>query len=94
MALFSATMPPPIRRIADEYLRHPAIVTIEGKKQAAETVRQRFLVSLPRNKVETLARVLESEPTDGVIVFVKTKVTTAELAEELLRREAKRSKNQ
>ena len=86
MALFSATMPPPIRRIADEYLRHPAIVTIEGKKQAAETVRQRFLVSLPRNKVETLARVLESEPTDGVIVFVKTKVTTAELAEELLRR--------
>ncbi len=86
IALFSATMPDPIRQIADQYLRNPVVVKIASKQQTADTIRQRYLVTRREQKLEMLARVLESEPTDGVLVFVKTKMTTAEVAEALAER--------
>ncbi len=81
IALFSATMPEAIRRIAQQHLSDPVEVTIQEGASAAETVRQHFLVVPPRQKQLALQRVLEAEATDGVIVFVKTKSTTEQLAE-------------
>ena len=81
IALFSATMPVEIRRIAQQHLRNPEEITIQDRTSAADTVRQRFLVVPPPQKQMALARVLEAEPIDGAIVFVKTKNTTACLAE-------------
>jgi ATP-dependent RNA helicase DeaD len=83
IALFSATMPGPIRRIASEHLRDPIQITIDSGAKTADTVRQRYLVTVPHLKPMVLSRVLECEPTDGVIVFVKTKSTTENLADYL-----------
>ncbi|MGC4002324.1 MAG: DEAD/DEAH box helicase [Pirellulales bacterium] len=81
IALFSATMPEPIRRIASKHLRNPEHVVIKQKTATADTVRQRFLVVAPHRKEAALARVLEAEPIDGVIIFVKTKSSAGPLAD-------------
>jgi ATP-dependent RNA helicase DeaD len=81
IALFSATMPEAIRRIAQQHLREPAEITIQQKTATADTVRQRFIIAAPHQKEAALARILEAEPTDGVIVFVKMRSTTEPLAE-------------
>lgn len=81
IALFSATMPEPIRRIAQQHLRNPAEITIARKTATAETIDQRFVIVTPHSKEDVLARILEAEPTDGVLIFVKTKSTTEPLAE-------------
>jgi ATP-dependent RNA helicase DeaD len=86
IALFSATMPEPIRRIAQQHLRNPAEVTIRQKTATADTIRQRFLVVGHHQKEQALARILEGEPVDGAIVFVKMKSTTEPLAEFLSQR--------
>ena len=83
IALFSATMPDAIRRIAQTHLRNPVEITIQQGASAAETVRQRYLVVPPPQKQQALTRILEAEPTDGVIIFVKTKNTTEYLADYL-----------
>ncbi|MEZ6118175.1 MAG: helicase-related protein [Pirellulaceae bacterium] len=84
IALFSATMPKPIRAIAQKYLKDPVEVAIEMSTKTAETVHQRYLISRHRQKFDDLTRVLEGEPTDGVIIFVRTKSRTVELAEHLV----------
>lgn len=81
MALFSATLPGPIRQIAQKYLKDPAEVTIAGRTATADTVHHRYVVAAPRQKQAALARILEAEPTDGVLVFVKMRSTTEPLAE-------------
>lgn len=81
IALFSATLPDPIRRIAQQHLRNPAQVTIHQKSATADTIRQRFVVAAPYQKEATLARILEAEPIDGVLVFVKMRSTTEPLVE-------------
>jgi ATP-dependent RNA helicase DeaD len=86
VALFSATLPEPIRRIAREHQRDPKEIRIESEVRTAETVRQRSIVVNWRDKVDALARILEVEETDGVIVFVATKSTTTELADQLIER--------
>ncbi|WP_286177430.1 DEAD/DEAH box helicase [Rhodopirellula sp. JC639] len=85
VTLFSATMPGPIRSIADRYLVDPALVTIEKKHVTAESIRQRAVIVPPKEKANALTRFLEAEATDGVIVFTKTKDTTVRLAEQLIR---------
>ena len=80
-ALFSATIPDAIRRIAQRHLRNPAEITIKQRSATADTVRQRFVMALPHEKQEVLARVLEAEPIEGVLIFVNTKSTTEPLAE-------------
>ena len=86
IALFSATMPPAIREIAERHLKDPEVIKIQSRQTTADTVDQRYMVVPHRQKFETLTRLLESEPTDGVIVFTRTKVTTVEVAEALGRR--------
>jgi len=86
IALFSATMPPTIRKIAQTYLKNPAEITIRQKTVTADTIRQRFVVVGNHQKEAALGRILEAEPIDGVIVFVKMKSTTEPLAEFLSQR--------
>ncbi len=82
-ALFSATMPPAIRRIAKKYLNDPEEVSIKVRTEAAETINQRYVIVGGRYKFDALFRILEVEDHDGVIVFVKTKTGTMEVAEKL-----------
>jgi ATP-dependent RNA helicase DeaD len=86
IALFSATMPPTIRKIAQTYLKNPAEITIRQKTVTADTIRQRFVVVGNHQKEAALGRILEAEPIDGVIVFVKMKCTSEPLAEFLSQR--------
>jgi ATP-dependent RNA helicase DeaD len=83
-ALFSATLPGPIRNIAQKHLTEPEEVMIEDHTITADTIRQRFLVTSGPRKAEALMRILEGETTDGVIVFVKTKNATLQIYEELV----------
>jgi len=85
VALFSATLPPPIRKIAETYLNDPTRVTIKQKTMTADSIRQRALFVTPRNKIDALKRVLEAEDTDGVIIFTKTREATVTVADELSR---------
>ena len=82
-ALFSATIPDAIRRIAQRHLRNPAEITIKQRSATADTVRQRCVVVGPHEKQEVLGRLLEAEPIEGVLIFVNTKSTTEPLAEYL-----------
>ncbi|MDX8407717.1 MAG: DEAD/DEAH box helicase [Mariprofundaceae bacterium] len=83
IALFSATMPPVIRKIAQQYLNKPEQVTIKVTQTTAETIRQRYWMVSGRHKLDALTRILEVEPFEGMIVFVRTKTATEELAEKL-----------
>ena len=83
IALFSATMPPAIRKIAKRHLKHPKEVKIKVKSATAETVTQRHAVVHNHQKLDALSRILEIETYDGVIIFVRTKTATIELAETL-----------
>ncbi len=86
MALFSATMPPPIRRISKRHLKDPVEVRIENKTLTAENIEQVYLVAPPAAKFEALVRVLETESYDGVIIFARTRVATTEVADKLAAR--------
>lgn len=83
IALFSATMPQQIRRIATKYLNDPEQVTIKVTTTTAETIRQRFWPVSGVHKLDALTRILEAEDFDAMIIFVRTKNSTAELAEKL-----------
>jgi len=82
-ALFSATMPPQIKRIARRHLKNPEEIGIEGRRSAATTIRQRVWIVGGMNKLEALTRLLEVERFDAMLVFVRTKSSTVELAEKL-----------
>ncbi len=83
VALFSATMPSQIRRIAQTYLRDPAEVTIAAKTTTATNIRQRYWFVSGLHKLDALTRILEAEPYDAMIIFARTKSATDELAEKL-----------
>ena len=83
VALFSATMPSQVRRIAQTYLRDPAEVTIAAKTTTATNIRQRFWFVSGMHKLDALTRILEAEPYDAMLVFARTKLGTDELAEKL-----------
>jgi ATP-dependent RNA helicase DeaD len=83
VALFSATMPSVIRRIAQKYLNNPAEVTIQTKTTTVDTIRQRYWIVGGSHKIDILTRILEVEPFDGMLIFVRTKTMTLELAEKL-----------
>jgi len=86
IALFSATMPQQIRRIATKYLNDPVEVIIEVKTTTAETIRQRFWPVSGVHKLDALTRILEAEPFKAMLIFVRTKTATGELAEKLAAR--------
>nr|WP_243226170.1 DEAD/DEAH box helicase [Microbacterium sp. CIAB417] len=83
VALFSATMPAQIRRLAQQYLRDAEEITVKSKTATNTNITQRYLVVSYQQKVDALTRILEVENFDGMIVFVRTKNETETLAEKL-----------
>ncbi|SOJ56592.1 ATP-dependent RNA helicase DeaD [Mycobacterium simulans] len=83
VALFSATMPAAIRKITAQYLHDPFEVTAEAKTATAENISQRYMQVAGPRKMDALTRVLEVEPFEAMIVFVRTKQATEEVAERL-----------
>lgn len=81
IALFSATMPPRIRQIANRYLKDPASVEIKMETATVKSIEQRFLFASQGQKPDALLRILAVEACQGVIVFVRTKSSTEEVAE-------------
>lgn len=84
-ALFSATIPKEVRRVADKYLKDPVMVEIEHKTLTVPTIEQRYLTVPEQQKVEVLANMLETAvaPGEATLIFAGTKVGTADLAEKL-----------
>ncbi|MDY6050647.1 MAG: DEAD/DEAH box helicase [Corynebacterium sp.] len=83
VALFSATMPPAIRRISQDYLDDPVEVKVQSATRTNTNITQRYLSVAHRNKLDALTRILEVTEFDGMIIFVRTKYETEELAEKL-----------
>src|ERR1700733_13783287 len=83
VALFSATLPAPIRRIASKHLRSPREITIKSKTSTATNIRQRYWMVSGMHKLDALTRILEAETFDGMLIFTRTKQSTVELAEKL-----------
>jgi len=83
IALFSATMPTEVRRIANSHLNEPEQVTIKAKKATTELIRQRVWPVSGTHKLDALTRILEAETFDAMIVFVRTRLVTTDLAEKL-----------
>jgi len=83
VALFSATMPEPIARIARRHLSNPEHVEIEHHGVSAPDIAQRFLNVAEGQKLEVLTQILELEEADAVLIFRRTKNGAAELAEKL-----------
>ena len=83
IALFSATLPPPIRRIAHTHMREPAQITIQNRASTTPKIRQRYWLVSGLHKLDALTRVLEVERFEAMLIFVRTKLETTELAERL-----------
>ena len=83
VALFSATMPPAIRKITKKYLHDPVEVTVKSKTATADNISQRYIQVAGPRKMDALTRLLEVEPFEAMIVFVRTKQATEEVAEKL-----------
>ena len=83
IALFSATMPQQIRRIATRYLKDPVEIIIKDKTTTAPTIRQRFWPVSGMHKLDALTRILEAEPFEAILIFVRTKTATVELSAKL-----------
>ncbi len=83
IALFSATMPRQIAKVANTYLNNPAQVKIKVSTTTAETIRQRYWTVAGLQKLDAITRILEAEPFDAMIIFVRTKTATVELADKL-----------
>ena len=83
VALFSATMPAPIRKIAQHHLKDPVEVTIKSSTTTAANIRQRYWFVSGLHKLDAMTRILEAEPFDAMIIFARTKSATEELAEKL-----------
>ena len=83
IALFSATMPHQIRRIATRYLKDPVEIIIKDKTTTAPTIRQRFWPVSGMHKLDALTRILEAEPFEAMLIFVRTKTATVELSAKL-----------
>ena len=86
VALFSATMPQQIRRIAQTYLKDPVEIAIKSTTTTAANIRQRYWMVSGVNKLDALTRILEAEPFDAMIIFARTKLATEELAQKLAAR--------
>ena len=83
VALFSATMPAPIKRIAQNHLKDPVEVAIQSKTTTAAEIRQRYWLVSGLHKLDALTRILEAESFEAMIIFARTKQGTDELAEKL-----------
>ncbi len=83
VALFSATMPPAIRKVAQTHLHDPREIKVEARSETVDTIEQQHCVVTRFHKLDVLTRVLEMEDFDAMLIFVRTKNATVELAEKL-----------
>ncbi|MEU6583176.1 DEAD/DEAH box helicase [Nocardia sp. NPDC046763] len=83
VALFSATMPSAIRKISKQYLKHPVEITVKAKTSTNTNITQRWVLVSYQRKLDALTRILEVESFEAMIIFVRTKQATEELAEKL-----------
>lgn len=83
VALFSATMPPRIRQIAQKHLKDPVEVAVSQASSTNDNIEQHFWFAKGASKIEALRRILSYEETDGVIVFTRTRESTTTVAEQL-----------
>jgi ATP-dependent RNA helicase DeaD len=86
IALFSATMPQVIRRLALQHLKDPVEIKIASKTTTATTIKQRYWRVSGVHKLDALTRILEMQQSDAMLIFVRTKSATIELAEKLTAR--------
>jgi ATP-dependent RNA helicase DeaD len=84
--LFSATLPDEIRRLASTYMHDPQLIAIQAEEVTVENVTQRYYVVRESDKIAALSRLLESEDLKNTLIFARTKVGAAELAETLIAR--------
>ena len=82
-ALFSATMPKEVLSVARKHLQNPLEIRIKSKTSTVDKISQRFWQVKGLHKLDALTRILEAEEIDGMLIFVRTKVATVELAEKL-----------
>nr|MDQ3093241.1 DEAD/DEAH box helicase [Actinomycetota bacterium] len=82
-SLFSATMPPPIRALADRYLYDPVTVSVKSATMTVDSVEQFQLPVEAKDKADKLVDVLRAEKPDQAIVFVRTKIRTDQLYKKL-----------
>jgi ATP-dependent RNA helicase DeaD len=85
-ALFSATMPAPIRRLASRYMHDPQSILIQRAQVTLTAIEQRYYLVNQADKLAALTRLFEIEPVTSALVFVRTRLGTGELATELSRR--------
>ena len=83
VALFSATMPTVIRKIAQRHLKDPIEINIKSSASTTPNIRQRYWFVSGMHKLDALTRILEAEPFDAMIIFARTKQATDELAGKL-----------
>jgi ATP-dependent RNA helicase DeaD len=83
VALFSATMPSVIRKIAQRHLKDPIEINIKSSASTTPNIRQRYWFVSGMHKLDALTRILEAEPFDAMIIFARTKQATDELAGKL-----------
>ncbi len=83
VVLFSATMPPVIKKLTQRYLKDPVDIRIKSKTVTVPTIRQRYWKGKTIHKLDALTRIFEAEPFDGILIFVRTKSMTHELGEKL-----------
>ncbi|HXS45948.1 MAG TPA: DEAD/DEAH box helicase, partial [Solirubrobacterales bacterium] len=77
--LFSATMPPPIARLAEAYMYDPVTISITPKKLTVDAIEQAYVEVEPKRKTDRLVEVLKAEEPEQAIVFCRTKIGTARL---------------
>ena len=85
-ALFSATLPEPIRRLADRYMTTPEAITINPKRMTVAETEQRYYVVNEEDKLAALTRLFETEDITSALIFTRTKVRASELSDALLAR--------
>lgn len=83
VALFSATMPGAIRRLSKQYLKDPQEITVKSKTTTSANISQRWVLVSHQRKLDALTRILEVETFEAMIIFVRTKQATEDLAERL-----------
>lgn len=83
IGLFSATMPPPIKKIAKKYLQQPRLIQIAAKEKTVTAIEQCYIQVTGHQKFDALIRILEVETINAAIIFTRTKNQTLELAEKL-----------
>jgi ATP-dependent RNA helicase DeaD len=81
--LFSATMPEPVARLAQQYMYDPTTIRVTPRKLTVDSVEQAYVMVEPKNKLERLAKVLKAEEPEQAIIFCRTKIGAARLGKQL-----------